>query len=163
MLYAVRWPADGFVKFCWAANAEQHLSDGFADVSHPNPQLCGRLTRPHFEIIGVWTGHDGSILRGEEERLHEQFNGGALRRSDNANEFYEVLEWPKIQRELDTFFMPIPIPEKLPAPNQDRFLRPCCRGWRHWCSVCKATFSSNSARKRHQSQPPPACKRLRDT
>ena len=45
MLYAARWPADGFVKFGWAANAEQRLSDGFADVSHPNPQLCGGLPR----------------------------------------------------------------------------------------------------------------------
>ena len=58
-IYAVRWPADGFVKFGWAANVGQRLADGFADVSHPNPELCGKLTHPHFEILGVWTGRGG--------------------------------------------------------------------------------------------------------
>ena len=95
MLYAVRWPAEGFVKFGWAANVGQRLADGFADVSHPNPELCGKLTHPHFEILGVWTGRGGEgILRSEEEQLHQQLNGGILRRQDNSNEFYDVLEWP---------------------------------------------------------------------
>ena len=46
----------------------------------------------------------------EERELQLQFNCGVLHNDDSANEFYDILELPKILRELDTFFVRQEIP-----------------------------------------------------
>ena len=64
--------------------------------------MCGKLAPPHCELIGLWECKDEA----EEKALHEQFNEGVLKRKDCHNEFYEEMEWPKIYRELCTWFTP---------------------------------------------------------
>ena len=61
---------------------------------------------PHCELIGLWECKDEA----DEKALHEQFNEGELKRADCHNEFYDEMEWPKIYRELCTWFTPLPLP-----------------------------------------------------
>ena len=68
--------------------------------------MCGKRAPPHCELIGLWECKDEA----EEKALHEQFNEGVLKRKDCHNEFYEATEWPKIYRELCTWFTPLPLP-----------------------------------------------------
>ena len=47
----------------------------------------------------------------------ERVNNGVLKRKDDHNEFYDELEWPKIHRELMTFFHPLPLLTGYPEPD----------------------------------------------
>ena len=155
-IYAFHWPTEGWVKLGWADDVGQRAADSFADNSHPDA-LCGKLTPPHFKLVGLWEG-----TRAEEEELQKQMNEGKLPRKDNANEFYEASEQHKILRDLQTNFAALPFPEQLPPPGPlAKRSRACCRGWAHWCNHCGATFANNANRKRHLENPPPACKRAR--
>ena len=90
----------------------QRASDGWWESSHPTIEnygergLCGKLSPPHCELIGLWECKDEA----EEKALREQCNEGVLKRADCHNEFYEEMEWPKIYRELCTWFTPLPLP-----------------------------------------------------
>ena len=148
-LYAFKWP--GWIKLGFSADIGQRAADGFCDNSHP-PELCNRLTFEHFSPLGAWEANEE-----DEKELHKQFNEGVLRRCDNANEFYLETEWPKIQRELDTCFPRLALPEVWPPPNKVKSIRACCRGWKHWCGDCGMMFANNSNRKRHLANPPPSC------
>ena len=94
MLYAFRWSQEGWVKLGWGKDPMQRASDGWWESSHPTIEkygergLCGKLAPPHCELIGLWECKDEA----EEKALHEQLNGGALKRKDCLNEFYEELE-----------------------------------------------------------------------
>ena len=59
----------------------QRASDGWWESSHPT-MLCGKLSPPHCELIGLWECKDEA----EEKALHEQFNEGVLKRKDCHNE-----------------------------------------------------------------------------
>ena len=156
-IYAVAWPAEGFIKIGWSADVPQRLADGFGDNSHP-VDLCQKLKPPHFKLVGLWEG-----TRAEEEEFQQQMNEGILHRKNNANEFYEVSEQAKILRDLQTNFVALPFPEQLPSPGPlAKRTRSCCRGWSHWCAHCGATFANNTNRKRHLEHPPPDCKRARE-
>ena len=97
----------------------QRASDGWWESSHPTIEkygergLCGILAPPHCELIGLWECKDEA----EEKALHEQFNEGVLKRKDCHNEFYEEMEWPKIYRELCTWFTALPLPAP-PEPTR---------------------------------------------
>ena len=109
MLYAFRWKQEGWVKLGWGKDPLQRASDGWWESSHPTIEkygergLCGKLAPPHCELIGLWECKDEA----DEKALHEQFNEGVLKRKDCHNEFYEETEWPKIYRELCTWFTPL--------------------------------------------------------
>jgi len=150
-IYAVSWRAEGFIKFGWSANVPQRLADGFGDNSHP-PALCHKLTRDHFTVLGIW-----DATAEDEQQLQMQYNEGILKRKDNHNEFYQDSEGPKIFRELDTCFQRLPFPQEVPPSKNQKRMRPCCRGWSHWCDSCGTKFANNANRKRHLAHPPPSC------
>ena len=155
-IYAFLWPAEGWVKLGWADDVPQRAADSFADNSHPR-ELCRKLELPHFVPLGLWRG-----TQAEEIALQEQLNGGVLRRKDCHNEFYPQTEWPKIQRDLDTHFVRLPLSDVLPPASKIKRSRACCRGWAHWCAHCGTTFASNANRKRHLERPPSPCKKIRN-
>ena len=143
MLYAFRF--DSWVKLGWAKDPGQRAANGFWENSHPK-ELCGKLCLPHFECIGLWECPEKET----EEELQRQFNAGELKRKDNYNEFYEILEWPKIYRELMTLFTPLPLLTEYPKPNEHmKSKRECCGGTRYYCKFCKETFSKAWNWKRH--------------
>ena len=63
-IYLCRW-SQGYVKLGWAEDVPQRLSDSFKDNSHP-PDLCNKLTREHFILVGIWEGSKEE----EEEMPH---------------------------------------------------------------------------------------------
>ena len=71
------------MKLGWGKDPMQRASDGWWESSHPT-MLCGKLSPPHCELIGLWECKDEA----EEKALHEQFNEGVLQRRDCHNEFY---------------------------------------------------------------------------
>ena len=145
-IYLCRWP--GYVKLGWAEDVGQRISDSFKDNSHP-PDLCNKLTREHFTLLGIWEG-----TKEQEEEMQERFNTGVRRRKDNASEFYEESEYSKIFRELETYHKKLPLPTSFPQIKQIKRSRFCCRGWKHWCATCGKTFANNANRKRHLENPP---------
>ena len=118
----------------------QRASDGWWESSHPTTEkygergLCGKLAPPHCELIGLWECKDEA----EEKALHEQFNEGVLKRKDCHNEFYEETEWPKIYRELCTWFTPLPLPaEEYPPVARERTRKACSGGRSYWCKALR--------------------------
>ena len=110
-IYLCRW-SEGYVKLGWAEDVPQRVSDSFKDNSHP-PDLCNKLTREHFTLLGIWEG-----TKEQEEEMQERFNTGVRRRKDNANEFYEESEYSKIFRELETYHKKLPLPTSFPQIKQ---------------------------------------------
>ena len=149
-IYLCRW-SEGYVKLGWAEDVPQRLSDSFKDNSHP-PDLCNKLTREHFILLGIWEGS-----KEQEEEMQERFNTGIRRRKDNANEFYEESEYSKIFRELETYHKRLELPTSFPQAKQMKRNRFCCSGWKHWCATCGQTFANNANRKRHLENPPESC------
>ena len=99
MIYVLRFrPAGGeeWIKLGSSKNLGQRLTDTLYSNSHP-PALCNRLSREYFEVIAVYAGD-----KEDERELQLQFNDGVLPHGDSHNEFYDVLELPKIMRDLDT-------------------------------------------------------------
>ena len=146
MLYAFRWKQEGWVKLGWGKDPMQRASDGWWESSHPTIEkygergLCGKLAPPHCELIGLWECKDEA----EEKALHEQFNEGVLKRADCHNEFYEEMEWPKIYRELCTWFTPLPLPAgDHPPVARERTRKACCGGRTYWCKHCGTTFDKS--------------------
>ena len=121
MIYVVEFRG-GYVKFGFATDVGQRLANGFNSNSHPRA-LCNKLVFPWFKLIALYEGSEE-----EEQGLHAQFNEGELRRSDCANEFYELSELPKIRRELDTHFASLPLVQEFPAARLMKSKRPCCLG-----------------------------------
>ena len=111
MIYVVEFP--GYVNFGFAENVAQRLANGFNSNSHPRA-LCNKLVFPWFKLIALYEGSEE-----EEQELHKQFNEGELKRSDCANEFYELSELPKILRELDTHFKKIALSAGVPSSNYE--------------------------------------------
>ena len=85
MIYVVEFP--GYVKFGFAENVAQRLATGFNSNSHPRA-LCNKLVFPWFKLIALYEGSE------EEEHINNS-TIGELKRSDCANEFYELSELPK--------------------------------------------------------------------
>ena len=137
MIYVVEL-REGYVKLGLATNVGQRLANGFNSNSHPRA-LCNKLVFPWFKLIALYEGSEE-----EEKELHKQFNEGELMRDDCANEFYELSELPKIQRELDTHFASLPLVQEFPAARligrrmKDN-KRPCCLGKAIACRFCGST------------------------
>ena len=148
MLYAFRWKQEGWVKLGWGKDPMQRASDGWWESSHPT-MLCGNLSPPHCELIGLWECKDEA----EEKALHEQFNEGVLKRKDCHSEFYAETEWPKIYRELCTWFTPLPLPAgDYPPVARERTRKACCGGRTYWCKHCGTTFDKSWNWLRHVRQ-----------
>ena len=143
MIYVVEFP--GYIKLGFANHVGQRLADGFYSNSHPRA-LCNQLTMPCFRLIAQYTGSDE-----DERELQTQFNEEELKRSDCANEFYDVLELPKILRDLDTYFIKMPIEQEYPPPRILETQRPCCLGRAITCRFCgSARFVQFWNRSNHE-------------
>ena len=148
MIYVLRFsPAGGeeWIKLGSSKNLGQRIVDSLYSNSHP-PALCNRLSKELFEVLACFAGG-----KEEERELQLQFNAGVLPLGDSHNEFYDVLEPPKIMRDLDTYFVRREIPTELPFPWRMKEMRPCCTGRKLVCRYCKADhFISTFNRDRHE-------------
>ena len=59
--------------------------------------------------------------------MHRQFNAGGIHKGDQADEFYEALEFPKIRRDLDTTLEAGDPVVEMPPNDGNKRLRKCCR------------------------------------
>ena len=133
-----------WIKLGSSKNLGQRLTDTLYSNSHPLA-LCNRLSKEFFEVLAVYAGD-----KEEERELQLQFNAGVLPLGDSHNEFYDVLELPKIMRDLDTYFVRQEIPTELPFPFRMKEMRPCCTGRKLVCRWCKADhLISTFNRDRH--------------
>ena len=54
------------------------------------------------------------------------------------------MEWPKIYRELCTWFTPLPLPAgDYPPVARERTRKACCGGRSYWCKHCGKTFDKS--------------------
>ena len=145
MIYAFRWE-EGWVKVGYVdKDPIQRASEGWWENSHPT-QLCKKLGPPYCEFIGLWKCENEA----DEKRLHEQFNEGILKHNDSHNEFYEILEWPKIYRDLMMYFEALPLPEaNYPPPVRKKSRKECCGGRKYFCRYCPAKFDKSWNWLRH--------------
>ena len=79
-----------WIKLGSSKNLGQRLTDTLYSNSHPLA-LCNRLSKEFFEVLAVYAGD-----KEEERELQLQFNAGELPLGDSHNEFYDILELPKI-------------------------------------------------------------------
>ena len=60
------------------------------------------------------------------------------------------MEWPKIYRELMTWFTPLPLPQaQYPAPAREKTRQACCGGRQYFCRHCPKTFDKAFNWMRH--------------
>ena len=143
MLYAFRWNQEGWVKLGWGKDPMQRASDGWWESSHPTIEkygergLCGKLTPPDCELIGLWEVSE------EAEEKKPAPNEGVLKHGGNHNEFYEESEWPKIYRELMTWFAPLPLPPANYPPPAPKTRKECYGGRKYYCEHCPRTFDKS--------------------
>ena len=92
----------GWYKIGYAADVGARHARGYWGNSHP-AELCNSLAPSDWQLVGAWK----VASEAEEQELHRQWNEGGIHKHD---EIYPALEWPKIQRDLDTFLLPAPLP-----------------------------------------------------
>ena len=145
------------VGFAESDVAARHAR-GFWANSHP-AELCNRLGPSEWQLVGVWkVGSEA-----EEQEWHRQMNVGRLHKGNQADEMYPASEWPKLQRDLDTFLEIAPLPEELPPNDANQRLEFCCRqakdptAFRHYCADCGTTFGNAGAWRKHRLNPPKHC------
>ena len=140
---------------------------GYWSNSHP-AELCGSLAPADWHLVGMWK----VASEADEQEFHRQMNGGGIHKGNKADEMYEALEFPKIKRDLDTFFEPAGLVPEGPANDADARHQFCCRqaanpyAFRHFCADCQATFGNGGAWRKHRLTPPKHCvaaKRARTT
>ena len=148
----------GWYKIGFAADVAARHARGYWGNSHP-AELCNSLAPSDWQLVGAWK----VASEAEEQELHRQWNEGGIHKGGKHDEMYPALEWPKIQRDLDTFLLPAPLPAELPPNDANHRLEFCCRqakdptAFRHYCATCGTEFGNGGAWRKHQLNPPKRC------
>ena len=157
-VYAALHKAGLWYKIGFAANVGARHARGYWGNSHP-AELCNSLAPSDWQLVGAWK----VASEAEEQELHRQWNEGGIHKGGKHDEMYPALEWPKIQRDLDTFLEIAPLPAELPPNDANHRLEFCCRkakdptAFRHYCATCGTEFGNGGAWRKHQLNPPKRC------
>ena len=161
VLYAALHAEGRWVKLGFATEAAARHARGYWGNSHP-AELCNKLSPGEWRVIATWKIED----KAAEQELHRQFNGGGIHKNDSADEFYEILEFPKIKRELDTTLEAGDPMAEIPPNDNDARRRACCRRvlgdtFQHFCEDCNATFVDGGGWRKHRLNPPQHCQKAK--